>query len=188
MLAENRKQLGRAPFPLGREWGGGASGGGGGSGLGCISFSRNLGVVELMMRLRYRPSCDTIVLLLRMQLAEPVHLPPLRQCKIYLNLTNGIEALPRLQQHGLPFRCSNSWPWCLLVPKLPCCDEGAGTILALPPPAALSASRAPPVSSSSLRGWSTTWMPTSCSTWHWATGEATASCGWVLLSARQALG
>lgn len=38
-------------------------------------------------------------------LAEHVELPPLRDCKLYVCLTNGIEALPALQAHGLPHRC-----------------------------------------------------------------------------------
>lgn len=36
---------------------------------------------------------------------EEIALPPLAQCHHYINLTNGIEAVARLQQLGLPYRC-----------------------------------------------------------------------------------
>lgn len=35
---------------------------------------------------------------------EVIQLPPLAECHHYVNLTNGIEAIPRLQQLGLPYR------------------------------------------------------------------------------------
>ncbi|KAL4447627.1 hypothetical protein ABPG75_004846, partial [Micractinium tetrahymenae] len=35
---------------------------------------------------------------------EDIQLPPLAECHHYINLTNGIEAIPRLQQLGLPYR------------------------------------------------------------------------------------
>lgn len=38
------------------------------------------------------------------QCVEVIQLPPLAECHHYVNLTNGIEAIPRLQQLGLPYR------------------------------------------------------------------------------------
>ena len=45
-----------------------------------------------------------------LQCVAEVQLPSLADCHHYVNLTNGIEALPRLLELDLPYRCGGSQP------------------------------------------------------------------------------
>ncbi len=53
------------------------------------------------------PSSLPHLMRLSQQCVEDIQLPPLAECHHYINLTNGIEAIPRLQQLGLPYRHAN---------------------------------------------------------------------------------
>lgn len=43
------------------------------------------------------------------QLREVSQLPPLRECSHHINLTNGIELLPVLQELNIPYRCDYAY-------------------------------------------------------------------------------
>lgn len=71
---------------------------------GCPAASGNLAAEPLQRRRLSTQGFWPLPPAAPIQLVEDMRLPCLRGCQHVVNLTNGIEAVPQLQQPGLPFR------------------------------------------------------------------------------------